>query len=251
MRAALFVTVLSTCTWMPLTGCRQPPAPARDAAVITPRPEAPPKITVREGGGLLFSFFDHRAELRTVERRDQVPEAARREVMVTDPRRALPGDTIWLADLRTQNKTGEFKVWVERKGSWLDRVTPKTSQLRSAVAAAPKPVKKAVKKKRPVPRKVAQKKGEPPGPKVILFSTAWCPSCKTARQYFITRNIRFVELDVEKDPQAGQQYQAITNAYHLRPGVVPLIIVNGRPMQGFSQQQVEAALATPAQARAP
>ena len=78
-----------------------------------------------------------------------------------------------------------------------------------------------------------------------MFSTAWCPSCKTARQYFQSKRVQFLELDVEKDAQAAQKYQQITAAYRLRAGVVPLLIINGRPLQGFSKPQVDAALAAP------
>ena len=78
---------------------------------------------------------------------------------------------------------------------------------------------------------------------MLLFSTSWCPSCRAARQFFQTRRIRFAERDVEKDPEAAGQYQAIVKQLKLRSGVVPLIVANGRAFQGFNQQQIEAALA--------
>jgi glutaredoxin len=76
-----------------------------------------------------------------------------------------------------------------------------------------------------------------------MFSTSWCPSCRDARQYFASKDVPFVELDVEKNMQARQQYQAIAQKFGLRPGVVPLIMIDGRPFQGFSKPQVQAALA--------
>ena len=78
---------------------------------------------------------------------------------------------------------------------------------------------------------------------MILFSTAWCPSCKTARAFFQQRGIPFQELDVERNQQAQQLYLQVSRQARLRPGVVPVIIVGDRVFQGFSRPQIEAALA--------
>jgi glutaredoxin len=228
-------------------GCQQKPAPSAPRAAdsgTTPR--------VHDGARLVFSFFDHRAELRAVEQARDVPAGVRAEVMVTDPARpALAGDQIIVADLRTRGKGGLYRAWIEPKGAWLDRVMPKLSQLRPLASVEPKPAPKAkVKiKRKPKKKRVVVAAQPAPAeqavPRVILFSTAWCPSCKTARQYLQSRRVQFLELDVEKDARAAQKYQEITTAYRLRPGVVPLLIINGRPLQGFSKPQVDAALAAP------
>jgi glutaredoxin len=207
---------------------------------------APALIKVRAGEALLYSFFDDRAELRTVERLEQVLARARGEVLVTDPRHALPGDAVYLADLRKPGKGGDYHVWLDRRGAWLDRVMPRVSQLRRpvlAAAGAPKaPPKLKKKKKRPKPRPVAAAPGGGQ-PRVLLFSTTWCPSCKSARAHLTARGVRFAELDVENDQQAGELYQKLTAAHGLKPGVVPMIVVDGKPMQGFSAPQLDAVLA--------
>ena len=217
----------------------------------TPKPDARPLIiTIQDGRGLVFSFFDNRADLRAVERVDQVPEDARAEVMVTDPSRLLPSDNIYVSDLRKRQTSGDYRVWIEPRRTWLDRRMPKTSQLRAlARAEAPagekKPVKVRKKIKRPPRKKVAEAKTAAPREqvKVALFSTSWCPSCRAARAHLQSRKVAFVELDVEKDAEAAQQYQAAQTAFKLRPGVVPLILVAGKPLQGFSAAQLDAALA--------
>ena len=78
---------------------------------------------------------------------------------------------------------------------------------------------------------------------MILFSTAWCPSCKAARAFLQSRGVRFVELDVEKSQQAAQQYSAVVQRFGLKRGAVPVIVVNGKAFQGFSRPQIESALA--------
>jgi glutaredoxin len=219
-----------------------------------PQPDTIPRISVQAGKGLLFTFFNRRADMQTEEDPERVPETARSDVWVTDPRVGLPGDLVIVADLRNKDKTGEYKAWVEPKGTWLDRVMPKTSELKAlAMAALNAEQSKRHRKRRRWRRARRRKKAKgtaPPAapakaqrPQAILFSTAWCPSCKTARRFFQAKGVKFVELDVEKDPRAQQQYLQIQQAYRLKPGVVPLIVVNGRVFQGFSAPQIEAALA--------
>lgn len=235
------------------------------AGACSGRPEASPDraargsvdalalITIKEGAGLLFSFFDLRAELRTVDRKDQVPAGARAEVQVTDPGRPLPGDLVYLTDLRSPGKDGRYRVWVERRGAWLDRVMPRLSRLpRNALASSGKPTAgdarkplKRIKKKRARPRPALA--GGSPGsgarPRVLLFSTAWCPSCKAARAHLTARGVPFLELDVERNQEAAAVYQELQVKHRLKAGVVPMIVVDGRPVQGFSAPQLDAVLA--------
>lgn len=231
-----------------LTACREP-SPALKAESKTDT--RPLMIAIEDGRGLIFSYFDHRADLRAVERIEKVPADARAETMVTDPTRLLPADNVYVSDLRRRQAGGEYRVWIEPRRSWLDRRMPKTSQLKAlARVDLPTLEKKAPKKKvkRP-PRKKAKAAAavaaDPPRerPKVALFSTSWCPSCRAARAHLQARKVAFVELDVEKDAEAARQYQAAQTAFRLRPGVVPLILVAGKPLQGFSAAQVDAALA--------
>jgi glutaredoxin len=213
-----------------------------------------PKLALKAGSGLLFSFFDNRAEMRTVDSMEQVVDTARAQVMVTVPGRQLPGDLVYIADL------DKHKTWVEPRGIWLDRVMPKTSVSDKAKLLAQRAQSRARKRRRPRrrrrrrrrPKAIAQAPtpqatGAPTparkaAPRVILFSTSWCPSCKTARAFFQQRGIPFQELDVEKNQQAQQLYINVAKQAGLRPGVVPVIIVGSRVFQGFSQPQIEAAL---------
>lgn len=234
----------------------------------------------------MFTFFDDRAEMRTVEHLNQVPRDALADVMITDPANVMGPNMILVADLRQRGKDGTYRTRPENRGEWLDRVMPKTSKLtdRERLVASAQtpggksgqtaPVKarrqkgkdgttRAHKKNRAGKRKLAQV-STPPGAqfvvpkappsaiapkqgaqasKVLLFSTSWCPSCKTARKYFQSRGIPFVELDVERDPKAMAQYQSIQRAQGLREGVVPVIVIDGRAVQGFAKGRIESLLA--------
>lgn len=74
--------------------------------------------------------------------------------------------------------------------------------------------------------------------KVVMFSTAWCPACKMARNYLRKKGVPFTDYDVEKDPAAAMRYR------ELGGHGVPLILVNGARMTGFNAQLFERLYAT-------
>jgi glutaredoxin len=72
--------------------------------------------------------------------------------------------------------------------------------------------------------------------KVVLYGTSWCPHCADARAYLHKQNVKFVDLDVEKNPTAGAQYKQLGGEG------VPTILVGNRRIQGFNADAIEAAL---------
>jgi len=243
-----------------LTGC-----PSRsttpDAARRVQKTDSFSMIKVMADTALVYSFFDSRAQLRHVDLISQVESTARADVMVTDERRKLQGDLVFVADLRKKRKDDTFRVWVESRSSWFDRMMPQKSML----DAPPQVVARKTKKKRkrrprsvrrprpaspgPVAARAGPARGQPGAgqakgqPNVILFSTQWCPACRKARAYFTQKRIPFREMDVQKDPRAAQLYMEVVKRFKLKAGLVPVIIVNGRVFGGFSPQHIEAALA--------
>lgn len=73
---------------------------------------------------------------------------------------------------------------------------------------------------------------------ITLYSTTWCGYCKKARRWFESADVPFVEKDIEKDPAANAAYQKAGRGYR----GVPLIVVNGTPLRGFSRPHVEKAI---------
>jgi glutaredoxin len=74
-------------------------------------------------------------------------------------------------------------------------------------------------------------------PQVELFTTSWCPYCKQARNFFQSRGIPFTEYDIEKDPKAALRKRQLDN----KEGV-PLAIINGQPVHGYSELAYKKAL---------
>lgn len=78
----------------------------------------------------------------------------------------------------------------------------------------------------------------PPGraQSITMYSTSWCVHCKRARNYFAEKGIRYNEVDVEASDANRKEFK------ELGGGGVPLILVGGKSMRGFSEQAIEALL---------
>ena len=74
-------------------------------------------------------------------------------------------------------------------------------------------------------------------PAVDLFVTSWCVYCKKAKAFFRSKGIRFAEYDIEKNPAAARRMRRLTSSRG-----VPFAVINGRPVQGFSEAAYNRAL---------
>ena len=64
--------------------------------------------------------------------------------------------------------------------------------------------------------------------KVVMYSATWCRMCKKAKNYFRENNIPYVSYDVEKSRTGKMDFKL------LRGKSVPIIIVGGKRMNGFT-----------------
>lgn len=75
-------------------------------------------------------------------------------------------------------------------------------------------------------------------PKIVLYSVAWCPHCKDAKEYFTKNNIPFINKDVELDDKAMDE---LTKKYKSQG--VPVIVLDGKKViKGFSPEMFEKAV---------
>ncbi len=71
---------------------------------------------------------------------------------------------------------------------------------------------------------------------VVLYSTAWCGYCERTRRLLSERSVPFVEHDIERSPEGRRQYEALNGRG------VPLLVVKGKVLRGYSPQAILAAL---------
>jgi len=85
----------------------------------------------------------------------------------------------------------------------------------------------------------ADKKAQPvAAPKVDLYVTSWCPYCKKAIAYLRKNNIAFNAYDIEKDPAAAARKKTLDPGY----SGIPLAVINGTLVRGFSEDTYHQAL---------
>jgi len=73
--------------------------------------------------------------------------------------------------------------------------------------------------------------------RVIVFSTPTCPWCSRAKSYLRSRGVPFRDVDVSRDPAAARDLVRRTGQMG-----VPVVEIDGRPIVGFDQGRIDAAL---------
>lgn len=73
-------------------------------------------------------------------------------------------------------------------------------------------------------------------PDIIMLGAWWCTYCYQAKKYFQQNNISYCEYDMENTATGRQLYQ------EHGAGSVPIMLIGDYQLNGFSKQQVEAAL---------
>jgi glutaredoxin len=73
--------------------------------------------------------------------------------------------------------------------------------------------------------------------KVVMFGATWCGYCAAQRQLFAERGVRYVEIDIDRDPAALDFMQKVLGA----PGV-PTTVLGTQLIPGYSAQELTAAI---------
>jgi glutaredoxin len=73
--------------------------------------------------------------------------------------------------------------------------------------------------------------------KVVLFGTDWCPSCASVRGLLGSQGVRYVELDVEKDPRA-----AAFQRENMPVIGFPVTVIGSRIVMGYDEKEILAGL---------
>ncbi|MCG8672541.1 MAG: glutaredoxin family protein [Pseudomonadales bacterium] len=67
---------------------------------------------------------------------------------------------------------------------------------------------------------------------VVMYATSWCSYCEKARDFLNRMNVAFHEFDIEQSPQARKEFE------RLGGGGVPLMLVNGKVISGYSTSKI-------------
>lgn len=69
--------------------------------------------------------------------------------------------------------------------------------------------------------------------RVVMYTTATCPACVSAKSYLTKKGVPYEERDVNRSPDARAEFQRLGGRG------VPLILVGNEKMEGFSPQRLE------------
>lgn len=75
-----------------------------------------------------------------------------------------------------------------------------------------------------------------PAETLILYGTSWCPACKATRKFLAERKIKYIDVDIEKSPQATKEYSA------LGKNAIPVLLFRDRTIVGFESKLITDAL---------
>lgn len=73
-------------------------------------------------------------------------------------------------------------------------------------------------------------------PQVTVLSTPTCPYCKKAKRFLAKKGVRFTEYNVRSSQQGKRLYRKYGGSG------VPIVIINGEVIRGYSPQRMEQAL---------
>jgi glutaredoxin 3 len=65
---------------------------------------------------------------------------------------------------------------------------------------------------------------------IRMYTTTWCGYCDRARQLLVERDLPFEEISLDDDPAFRRTLLDLTGGW-----TVPQILIDGRPIGGFTE----------------
>lgn len=72
---------------------------------------------------------------------------------------------------------------------------------------------------------------------IIMYSAEWCGICRRAKAYMDSEGIEYTEYDIDKSSKGRREYTRLNGKG------VPLFLIGGQRMAGFSPSRLQALLA--------
>jgi glutaredoxin len=158
---------------------------------------------------MIFSYSTDGRKFETATSIDQIPEEARRAVVVTDlslsPEARQSGRYVYVADLRAPREDGTYPVAISSRYGFEAKITGTSTA-----------------------------SGEASGG-VVMYSASWCGVCKKAKRLLDQWGVRFVEKDVEASRAAQEELARKAASAGIQPSGVPVIDVGGVLLQGLDE----------------
>ena len=63
---------------------------------------------------------------------------------------------------------------------------------------------------------------------ITLYTTFWCPDCRTVKRFLATHNVPYKEIDIETTPGAAEEVIRSTGKR-----AIPQVVIDGRWFQPY------------------
>ena len=76
-------------------------------------------------------------------------------------------------------------------------------------------------------------------PRIVIYTVSWCPHCRELKEYLTSRNIPFINRDVELEPAAMDELVQKYKTFG-----VPVVVIGNdlEVLKGFTGEQFEKAV---------
>lgn len=199
----------------------------RAVAAAASAAEPAPIALAADRKDIVYRYVAPSGEVTTAASVDDIPAAARREVVVWDPASPSPPGWDHVADLTrglpaTALPKKDFRFPAHAASA--------ATAANGANASGPAP-----------PALASRAHDNKSGHEVFMFTTEGCGYCAKARKFMKSKSIPYTELDLEADAGAAQKLAALGKKAGVpasRLQGVPIIFIDGRPVIGWDQGEV-------------
>jgi glutaredoxin len=204
-------------------------------------PNLPALVVREESTGLTFSYITLDGGFQLAKKVADVPYEARDAVRVWSEISGdgIAGPWVYLADLRNKVADGSYKVEVIARTQFEGMAAERRDKSKKGKG----PVNGAGPVATVDPP--ANKGGESPGNKklkVIIYGADWCKPCHMAENYLKSKGVPFEHRDID-NPETNEEMQIKLQDAGIKSHSIPVLDVNGKLLVGFSEAELDKALA--------
>jgi len=213
--------------FLSVLGCDRK-SPSQDAPAASTE-KAPDFSVGPDTKGVLFTWVDEQGSFHLTESAAEIPAPARKQVrVVVDGKSVGSPQYVYVADV-TETHEGKYPLMSMPRTEWEN--IGKAGREKQVAALRPKEEPSAQ-------SQLAELQVD-----AIIYGADWCKPCHLAEDYLKSKGKRVIKKDIEEDPKAAAEMQAVLKSAGLSGSSIPVLNVGGTVLRGFSAKAIDAALA--------